>query len=250
MNHARAYDVMGIGYAATRREDSRIADPIWAALGDASSVANIGAGTGNYEPRDHEVIAVEPSAVMRAQRPAGAAPAIEGTAEHIPLADASVDAAMAVMTDQHWDDRARGLREMQRIARARVVALAIDFGPREQFWLTRDYLTGYRPVHADRDPGLYELALAGGSASISPVPVPHDCVDGFALAFWRRPHAYLDPEVRAGISLFHLLDERHVDAAMERLANDLSSGAWEKRNGALLDLDDLDLGLRLIVWES
>jgi SAM-dependent methyltransferase len=249
MRQSPTYEVMGVGYSATRREDPRIARAIWDALGDACTVANIGAGTGNYEPRDRDVIAIEPSAVMRAQRPAGAAPTIEGTAESIPLADGSVDAAMAVMTDQHWNDRAGGLREMQRVARDRVVALAIDFAPREQFWLTRDYLTEYRPVHGDRDPSLYELALAADVASIRPVPVPHDCTDGFALAFWRRPQAYLDPAVRAGISLFHLLDEGHVASAMERLANDLASGAWERRNAELLELDELDLGLRLIVWE-
>ena len=250
MNRAPAYDVMGLGYSATRREDPRIAQAIWDALGDAASVANIGAGTGNYEPRDREVIAVEPSAVMRAQRPAGAARAIDGTAESIPLEDSSVDAALAVMTDQHWVDRARGLREMQRIARRRVVALAIDLVPREEFWLTRDYLTEYRPVHGDRDPSLYELVLAGGTAAICPVPVPQDCVDGFALAFWRRPRAYLDPAVRAGISLFHLLDEAHVERGMDQLATDRASGAWERRNGELLELDELDLGLRLIVWET
>ena len=146
MEGAPAYDVIGLGYSATRREEPRIAEQIWDALGDATSVANIGAGTGNYEPRDRDVIAVEPSAVMRAQRPEGAAPAIEGTAESIPLESGSVDAALAVMTDQHWLDRARGLQEMQRIARKRVVALAIDLAPRVNFWLTRDYLTEYRPV--------------------------------------------------------------------------------------------------------
>ena len=249
MEAAPAYDVIGLGYSATRREEPRIAQQIWDALGDATSVANIGAGTGNYEPRDRDVIAVEPSVVMRAQRPQGAAPAIEGTAESIPLESGSVDAALAVMTDQHWLDRARGLEEMQRIARKRVVALAIDLAPRVDFWLMRDYLTEYRPVSGERDPSLYELALAAGTVPIRPVPVPHDCRDGFALSFWRRPEAYLDPAVRAGISIFHLLDQGHVESAMERLAEDIESGAWARRNAELLELDELDLGLRLIVWE-
>ena len=250
MDPAPAYDVIGLGYAVTRREDPRIARAIWAALGEAASVANIGAGTGNYEPCDREVIAVEPSEVMLAQRRRDAAPAVKGTAESIPLADASVDAAMAVLTDQHWVDRSRGLAEMLRIARRRVVSLALDLRPREQFWLTRDYLTEYRPVLGGRNPSLYELAVAAGTATIRPVPIPSDCADGFALAFWRRPDAYLDPGVRAGISIFHLLDPGHVEDAMGRLADDLASGRWEQRNGDLLELDELDLGLRLVVWEK
>jgi len=248
VERAPAYDVMGVGYTTTRREEPRIARRIWDALGDAASVANIGAGTGNYEPSDREVIAVEPSEVMMAQRRPDAAPAVQGTAEQIPLEDASVDAAMAVITDQHWTDRAKGLAEMQRVARKRVVALALDLGPREDFWLMRDYVTEYEPAYVRTDPSLYQLAVAG-SAKIEPVPVPHDCVDGFALAFWRRPHAYLDPRVRSGISVFHILDAAHVEDAMRRLAEDLESGEWERRNGDLLELDELDLGLRLLTWE-
>jgi hypothetical protein len=250
MDSPPAYDLMGRGYTTTRHEDPRIAQAIWEALGDASSVANIGAGTGNYEPRDREVIAVDPSYVMLAQRRPDAAPAIQGTAEQIPLADASVDAAMAVMTDQHWRDRSLGLAEMRRIARRRVVALTLDEAPRDHFWLTRDYLTEYASLRSRRDPNLYELAVAGATAMIRPVPVPHDCADGFALAFWRRPDAYLDPAVRAGISIFHLLDAGHVESAMQRLADDVASGAWTERNRDLLDLDELDLGLRLVTWEN
>jgi len=249
MQSEAAYDVIGVGYSATRREEPRIARAIWEALGDAVSVANIGAGTGSYEPRDRDVTAVEPSAIMIAQRAADAAPAIQGSAEQIPLGDDSVDAAMAVITDHHWSNRALGLAEMRRIARKRVVALTIDFAPRFEFWLTRDYLTEYGLLDPDQAPGLYELAVAS-SATIRPVPVPHDCVDGFGLAFWRRPAAYLDPAVRAGISFFHQLDSGHVERAMKRLAADLARGAWAERNRELLDLEELDLGLRLVVWQT
>ena len=236
MDRRPAYDAIGVGYRTTRREEPRIARAIWDVLGDAKSVANIGAGTGNYEPRDREVVAIEPSEVMIGQRAADAAPALQGVAEAIPLADDSVDAAMAVITDHHWSDRALGLAEMQRIARKRVVALTLDLTPRFEFWLMRDYLTEYESLVPKGAPGLCELAV-GSAATIRPVPVPHDCVDGFGLAFWRRPAAYLDPEVRAGISFFHLLDKEHVERAMERLADDLASGAWAQRNRDLLELD-------------
>jgi hypothetical protein len=247
MDNRPLYDVIGVGYSTTRREDPRIAQEVWDALGDASSVANIGAGSGIYAPRDREVIAVEPSAVMLAQRAANAAPAIRGAAEQIPLEDASVDASMAVFTDQHWDDCALGLSEMRRIARRRVVALTIDHRGGDQFWLIRDYLTEYSLLRPLRHVGLYELGIAS-NATIHPVPVPYDCTDGLFRAFWRRPHAYLDPVVRAGISVFHRLDSGHVERAMQRLAEDLASGLWTERNRRLLQLDEFDLGLRLIVW--
>jgi SAM-dependent methyltransferase len=242
------YDTIGTGYRATRREDPRIACAIWEALADASSVANIGAGTGNYEPRDREVVAIEPSSTMLAQRPAGAAPAVQGVAEAIPLATASVDAAMAVNTDEHWADCARGLAEMRRVARKRVVALTFDHAYDSRFWLVRDYLTQYPTLHRDRGPNLYELALSSGDATIRSVPVPYDCRDGFFRAFWRRPHAYLDPRVRAGISAFHRLDPAHVEEAVQHLAHDLTSGAWYERNHDLLDGEELDLGLRIVIW--
>jgi hypothetical protein len=242
------YDLIGAGYTATRHEDPRIAEVLWAALGDASSVANIGAGSGNYEPRDREVVAIEPSSVMVAQRPANAARAIQGVAERIPLEDASVDAAMTVFSDQHWDDCALGLAEMQRIARNRVVALTIDHSVGDRFWLLRDYVPEYRQLRSERL-GLCELAVETGAA-IQPVAVPWDCVDGFFRAFWRRPLAYLDPAVRSGISVFRRLDPAYVDEAMRRLADDLASGLWRERYSDLLDIAEFDLGVRLVVWSK
>jgi hypothetical protein len=81
------------------------------------------------------------------------------------------------------------------------------------------------------------------------VPIPHDCRDGFLHAYWCRPRAYLDPQVRAGISVFRLLEPDEVADAIERLGADLDSGEWERRNGALLELDELDLGYRIVVTE-
>jgi ubiquinone/menaquinone biosynthesis C-methylase UbiE len=96
------YDTIGTTYSATRRTEPRIAAQVWAALGDARTVLNVGAGTGSYEPPDREVTAVEPSAVMRAQRPAGSAPCLAASAESLPFGDQSFDAAMAFATVHHW----------------------------------------------------------------------------------------------------------------------------------------------------
>jgi SAM-dependent methyltransferase len=242
------YDTLGVGYAAVRQEDPRLAARIRAALGDARSVLNVGAGAGSYEPADLDVTAVEPSAVMRAQRPPDAPAAIDARAEELPFEDDSFDAAMAILSDHHWDDHERGLAELRRVARRRVVLFNAQPHSVVDSWLVRDYLHGF----ADLVPDGYSLEqtlerLGGGR--IEPVPIPHDCRDGFMHAYWRRPRAYLDPRIRAGVSVFGLLPTAQVDEMVERLAADLDSGEWERRNGALLELDELDLGYRLVVAE-
>lgn len=246
-----SYDSLGRGYAARRATDPRVAAAIDAALGDARSVVNVGAGTGSYEPAGREVTAVEPSAVMIAQRPAGSAPAIQASAESLPLADGSVDAAMAIFTDHHWRDRAAGLRELRRVARKRVVVMNVDPALTERFWLPRDYLRCFMELVPDRyrEPGYWEGELGDllGGVEVRPVPVPHDCRDGFFQAYWRRPDAYLDAAVRNGISVFHVLPGEEVGAAIARLRADLEDGTWEARNAELLDLPELDVGLRLAI---
>ncbi len=246
-----SYDRLGRGYAARRATDPRIAAAIDAALGDARSVVNVGAGTGSYEPADREVVAVEPSAVMIAQRPPGSAPAIQASAEALPLGDDSVDAAMAIFTDHHWSDRAAGMRELRRVARQRVVVLNIDPAWTERFWLVRDYLPSFIDLVPEpyREAGHWERDLGEllGEVEVRPIPVPHDCRDGFFQAYWRRPEAFLDEAVRNSISVFHVLPGEEVTAAIERLRADLAAGIWAARNAELLEATELDLGLRLVV---
>jgi hypothetical protein len=237
------YDRIGTGYTHVRREDPRIAAAIWEALGDARTVVNVGAGAGSYEPRDREVVAVEPSDVMLAQRPPGAARAVQASAEALPFDDASFDAAMAVLSDHHWQDRVGGLHELRRVARRRVVVLQCDLEAMYRGWLTRDYLTTFRPQSMP----MTEIAGHLGAQRIEPVPIPHDCHDGFFSAYWRRPHAYLDPRVRDGISVFRLLPPGEVEAAMSKLRADLESGEWERRNAEILELGEIDLGYRLVI---
>jgi SAM-dependent methyltransferase len=244
MSHVALYDTIGTGYSATRRTDPRIAAQIWAALGDAKTVLNVGAGTGSYEPPDRQVLAVEPSAVMRAQRPPDAAPCLVATAEALPIADQAFDAAMAVATIHHWRDPVAGLREMRRVAR-RVVVFTYDLSALSQFWLTRDYLPELASLLAGR-PSLAAMAAAIGVRA-EPVWVPWDCADGFFEAYWRRPEAYLDEEVRRGMSVWSTLGPDVEQRAVRSLQADLASGRWAERNRDLADLDDADLGLRLLI---
>lgn len=245
---AAVYDSIGHGYARQRRPDPRIAARLTAALGDARSVLNVGAGAGSYEPDDRRVVAVEPSAVMLGQRPPGAAPAVQARAEALPFAAGSFDAVMGILTLHHWADSAGGLAECARVARRRVVLLTWDPAA-DAFWLLREYLPAF--AEADRRQFLPMSAYSGAfgpgvPVEVAPVPVPRDCADGFLGAFWARPAAYLDPSVRAGVSSFA---RPGVEAGLERLRTDLESGAWHARHGHLLAADALDLGYRLIVAE-
>ncbi len=246
MSGAQLYDTIGATYTVTRRTEPRIAEQIWAALGDARTVLNVGAGTGSYEPPDRHVLAVEPSALMRAQRPPHAAPCVAGSAETLPFDDQSFDAAMAVCTLHHWRDAIAGLREMQRVAR-RVVVFLFDTSDPSQFWLTRDYLPEFAAL-----PGCRVLAslddLSGAiGARREPVPIPWDCADGFFEAYWRRPEAYLDEDVRRGISVWAAVGPDAERRAVRNLREDLASGQWAERNRDLVHLESAELGARLLI---
>lgn len=239
-----AYDRIGRTYTATRREDARIRAAIHAALGDARTVLNVGAGAGAYEPADRAVVAVEPSEVMIAQRPPDAARVVQAHAEELPFGDRVFDAAMAVLTIHHWRDPAAGLAEMRRVAR-RVVVLTWDQRVARGFWLSSEYLPEITAIDDDRDVPVDQVVELLGGADVIAVPVPRDCADGFLGAYWRRPEAYLDPLVRAGISPLAMLGER-ADAGLARLEEDLRTGAWKRRHADLLEREELDLGYRLV----
>lgn len=236
------YDDIGINYDELRKPDWRIARVIEHALGPARTVLNVGAGSGSYEPADRSVIAVEPSREMLSKRPASAAPAVQAKAEGLPFRDNSFDAAMAVLTVHHWSDKAAGLREMRRVTTGPLVLLTFD--PAQRPWLT-DYLPELAVLDDAQMPALSDYERWLGSVTITPVPVPHDCVDGFLYAFWRRPAAYLDRRTRSGSSSFWSIGS--VEPGLRRLRQDLETGEWERRYGELLQREAYDAGYRLVV---
>lgn len=235
------YDRIGDGYAGLRRADPRIAAQLVAALGPPAPLLNLGAGTGNYEPEDRWVVAVEPSVEMIRQRPARAAPAVRAVAQALPFAEGAFEAGLAVLTVHHWPDPIAGLRELRRVVRGRIVILTFD--PAARPWLT-DYIPGLAALDEAQMPALdvYEAAL--GPVRITPLAIPHDCTDGFLYAYWRRPEAYLDPRLRSGSSSFRVLAD--AGGGLERLREDLAYGAWDRRHGALRERDSYDAGYRLI----
>jgi len=227
------YETTGVGYESQRRADPRIAARISAALGDTRSVLNVGAGGGSYEPTDRYVLAVEPSAAMRARRPQGAVPAIDAVAAALPFDDRSIDAAMAIFTVHQWPDYAAGLQELRRVTRGPIVLMTIDGDRLSDFWLGA-YLPTRLEIEQRRFPAIDDLRAAlGGSSRVEPVPIPLDCTDGFVEAFYGRPEALLDPAVRRAQSAWELLSSDVIDTGLARLADDLASGAWDERWGPL-----------------
>ncbi len=235
------YDSIGNGYSDLRRADARIAASIYSALGDARRVVNVGAGAGSYEPRDREVIAVELSQTMIRQRPPGAAAVVQASATDLPFRDDCFEAAMALLTIHHWPDAERGLREMQRISRRRVLLLTYD--PNRRFWL-HEYFPQIAEIDLQIMPRMEQLTRVLGRIEVCEVAIPHDCSDGFLGAYWRRPAAYLDERTRAAISTFARID---ASAGLQRLRDDLASGRWQEGHGYLLEQESLDVGYRLVV---
>ena len=248
MNSAR-YDAIGIDYARFRTEDPKIASLVHAALGDAKTVLNVGAGAGSYEPDDRWVLAVEPSDVMAAQRPARRRPALRGSAAALPLRDASVDAAMAMLTVHHWDDtREQGVRELRRVARGPVVILTYDAAVSATMWLMAHYLPEVAALDHRVFPAPEEIARwLGGRSEITIVPIAHDTPDRMLGAFWAHPEWVLDPGARAATSGFARMDPAVVERVVAAVKGDLESGEWDRRFGALRALTEYDAGLRLIV---
>jgi SAM-dependent methyltransferase len=236
------YDTIGKSYSEHRRPEPRVAAYIDRALGDARTVVNVGAGTGSYEPADRVVVAIEPAITMIRQRRPG--PVVQAFSEALPFPDTAFDAATAFITIHHWSDWRAGLAEMQRVAR-RVVVLGVDPDVLQSFWIT-DYFTLWERDTVP-DPSTQDVVDALGGADVITIPTPWDCIDGFLLAYWRRPEAYLDAGVRACISGFARSTDEELAPGLARLRSDIESGEWMRKYGHLMDLEEYDTGLRLVV---
>jgi SAM-dependent methyltransferase len=245
----RAYDRIGHGYAV-RRPDDRLAARLHTLLGDAETVVNVGAGTGNYEPASRSVAAVEPSAVMLAGRLPTSAPSVQAAAESLPFLDRSFDAALAISTIHHWSDLSSGLRELARVADLRIVYFSEPAVPGAH-WLTDDYFPEIIDMPTNRAaPRAEQVAeLLGGSLTIEVFEIPSDFADG-AGAYWARPELYCDPDIQAGLSMFALLDGDVLERGTRLLRQDLSSGRWDERHGHWRTASSMDVGYRIVTSRS
>jgi len=240
------YDTIGTRYSTYRRPDSRIAGAVYAELRRAASIVNLGAGVGAYEPGDRDLIAVEPSRLMISQRPKGTPPVVQAQAEFVPFRDDAFDVAMALLSIHHWLDMERGLLEARRVAKHQVVLLTW-IGFCQDFWLL-DYLPQIREIDEALFPSIEDLTQILGPLRVIPVPIPHDCTDGFLCAYWRRPYAYLDEGVRSAISTFSRI--RDFEDGLRNLEKDLQSGEWKQRYGHLFHSESIDYGYRVVVTKS
>jgi SAM-dependent methyltransferase len=240
------YDAHGAGYGLRRRTDPRIAALVHAALGDARTVINVGAGAGSYEPEDRYVVAAEPSAQMRSQRPPHRVPALDCCAESLPFDEDSFDAAMAMVTIHQWSDSDRGLGELRRVSRGPVVILTFDGDALDRLWLAQ-YAPELIEAERRRYPTIDHIReILGGFSTVSQVPVPIDCLDGFTEAFYARPEAFLEADVRRSQSAWGFVDPSVEARFADRLGSDLASGRWDRTYGDLRTQPEFVGALRLV----
>jgi SAM-dependent methyltransferase len=242
------YDKIGIGYTSCRRSDPDIFRQIEKAFSSCATVLNVGAGAGSYEPSTC-TLAVEPSQEMIHQRSGSAARCIRAAAERLPLEDKSFDGALASLTIHHWKDVQAGLAEMRRVARKRIVLFTWEPEFESDFWLTRDYLPVILQLDRPRFPTMRQLEAMLQHIEVQIVPISAQCQDGFLGSFWKRPEAYLDPEVQRTNSAMAQLDPEQLRDGLRRLRHDLLTGVWADRNSNLAGLNELDLGYRLVVCD-
>ncbi len=241
------YEPVGDAYSRIRRPDPRIAADLRDALGASRTLLNVGAGAGSYEPDDLLVLAVEPSPAMRSQRPRRAAPAIDATAEQLPFDEDSFDAAMALISVHQWPHPERGLREMRRVSRELVLVMTFDGRQLDRLWLG-EYFPELFVAERRRYPAIEDIARTlGGDVDVLPVNIPADCTDGFTEAYYARPEAFLDPEVRRAQSAWAFVSPQVVERGVQKLRDDLASGRWEERHGHLRNQPQFTGALRLII---
>jgi SAM-dependent methyltransferase len=225
--------VIGGAYARFRRPDPAITRVIEHALGPARTVCNVGAGAGAYEPVRRRVVAVEPSATMRRQRPPGLGPAVAGVAEALPFATGAFDAAMTTFSVHQWADLEAGLAEVRRVARDQVVILTCDPDRLGSSWLA-EYAPEVLAVEAGRYPSLDRLRHGlGGRAERAVVPIPLGCADGFNEAYFGRPEALLDRTARRVCSAWSFVPGEVHERFEHALRRDLADGTWDHRHGHL-----------------
>ncbi len=237
------YDEIGINYALKRKSDPRIASQILERLEGAQKVVNIGAGTGSYEPEHIDLIAVEPSIEMINQRSSNAHSVVQGSAESLPFPNNSFTHALTILSMHHWVNREQAFKEINRVATEKFIA--ITWNPdSDPFWLTRDYFPEIFDLDKRIFPNIKEFESHFDNIEIDPLLIPEDCIDGFLAAYWKRPSAYLDVNVRNSISSFSKIS--NLSKGLDKLKSDIDSKKWFHTNESILSKSMLDAGYIII----
>jgi ubiquinone/menaquinone biosynthesis C-methylase UbiE len=251
------FNSIGKSYGKTRQADERIVDRLirFLSLKYGTSVADIGAGTGNYSIALAEtglrIKAVEPSTMMSSWAPEH--PTVEwiaGYAEEIPLKNDSVEGIVSTLALPHFSDVERAIKEMARILdHGPIVIFTFDPEGGRRTWLY-DYFPYFWDAF-DQLPSLSEVSYMLEKATeqqtvVETFTLPPDLKDNFAAAGWRKPQLYLDKHYRANISSFRKTTPDVVEKSVNRLASDLASGRWRDKYGTILELDEMDAGYRFL----
>lgn len=252
------YDTIGKTYAQTRQSDPRIAAKLLEILEpfQASTIVDIGAGTGSYAlylaEHGYQVLAVEPSTVMRHQ--AIAHPAvrwIDAKAEHLSLPSHSADVAIIILALHHFPDYSQALQEIHRVTGSgQMVIFTYDPDLISSFWLTEYFPSFIADVQSTFLPIATltaEMAtIKDRAVNIVPFPLPHDLSDSFAAVGWARPELYLKHNIRNGISSFAKLNENELEQGLSNLRKDLETGIWDQKHGYLRQHTFYDVGYRFV----
>lgn len=244
------YDIGGHDYSELRKADPRIAVYIAAGLRGMQTVINLGAGTGSYEPRDVYVIAVEPSRSMRAKRlETGRTPALGARAEALPFDDASFDASLAILTIHHWVNLPKGLAEMKRVTKKKIVILTYDPSRLELFW-NAAYFPELVAVERTRYPEISTIkAILGLPARITNIRIPFDCTDGFQEAYYGRPEEFLKEKVRRAQSAWSFIGKEREARYVATLAGELDTGEWDRKYGFHRTMPEFEGAYRMLEFE-
>jgi SAM-dependent methyltransferase len=242
------YDKLGQKYSVKRQTEPAIFSYIVKALGDAATVLNVGAGTGSYEPTDRYVIAVEPSLVMRSQRESNNKnPAVIAFADNLPFDDNSFEASTAFVTVHHWSDIHKGLHELRRVTKNQVIIMTFDPEALDDFW-NAIYFPELIEAEKKRYPSIDFITTAlGGTCEVQKIPIPFDCADGFQEAFYGRPEAFLDKQVRQSQSAWGFISPEVEEKYIKDFAEELASGEWDKKYGHYRTQPSFTCALRLII---
>jgi hypothetical protein len=156
---------------------------------------------------------------------------------------------MACVTIHHWESAEKGLGELRRVSRGPVVVFTFELEALPAWQL--EYLREGIAKELPRFPAIDDIEAAlGGRTRVERVPTPGDCVDGFFEAFWKRPEALLDPQVRSAQSMWALLEPEEEQLIAGRLGAALESGEWDAEHGHLREQDSFDGALRLVISEA
>ena len=252
------YDTIGSEYNLTRRADPYITGRLYEFLAPVANglYLDIGCGTANYltalSQKGLKFYGVDPSSTMleKARQKNNNAIFIQAHAESLPLEDNFFDGCTATFTIHHWNDKQRGLLEVNRVLKSGARSVFLSFTPEQMkgYWLCH-----YFPEMMERSmnliPGVEGMKELLNNAGFHLVKtenyfVQPDLQDHFLYSNKYRPEQYLNSSVRSNISSFSAFcSQGELDNGLKMLSEDIDTGrindiikSYDNENGDYLFL--------------